>query len=97
MKTISVSLPDKVVAHLEQRVARGEFDSLDDALAFAVVDGFSALGNATPKRETDAELRAKIEASIDQYATGRFVDGEEFMDRMDRKFDGVAAGPVKAQ
>ena len=97
MKTITVSLPDRLVTHLEERVAAGEFESLDEALAYAVGDGLSTLESPTASDEADVALHAKIEASIEQYAEGRFVDGEDFMDRMERKFDGIAAGTIKTQ
>lgn len=43
-----------------------------------------------------AELRAKIRVAVEQVERGEFVDGEEFMDRLDRKIEERWAGRAKA-
>ncbi len=87
MKTITVSLPDALVEALEARVAAGEFDSLDDALAFAAMDAVPYSGSNRVTAETTVEeLRAMIQVAADQVERGEVVDGEEFMDKLKHDF-----------
>ncbi len=80
MKTITVSLPDELVAVLEARIAAGEFDSLDDALAFAAMEAVPYTGSNRVTAETTVEeLRAMIQVAADQVERGEVVDGEEYM------------------
>ena len=83
MKTITVSLPDGLVMYLEQRVAGGEFDSLDDALAFAGASIVPYTGeNRITAETTVEELRAMLQVGIDQAERGQVVDGEEAMEKL---------------
>lgn len=89
MKTITVSLPDELVKHLEERVARGEFDSFDDALACAAASGAIPYSgkNRVTATTTDDQLRTMLQAGLDSYERGESVDGEVFMDELERDFE----------
>lgn len=89
MKTITVKLPDSLVSLIEAHVRAGEFDSFDNALAFAASTGaipFSGRNRVT-SNTTDDELRSMLQVSLDQYERGESVDGELFMDELERDFD----------
>ena len=95
MKTITVSLPDRLVTHLEERVAAGEFESLDEALAYAGASIVPYTGANRITAETTAdELRAMLQIGVDQAERGQVVDGEEAMEklrmRMKAKIDALA-------
>ena len=95
MKTITVSLPDQLVSHLEQRVASGEFDSLDDALSFAGASIVPYTGSNRITSETTIEdLRAMLQVGIDQAERGQVIEGEEAMEnlrvRMEAKIRAIA-------
>ncbi len=86
MKTITVTLPDELVRHLEQRVASGEFDSFDDALAYVAAWSIPYTGSNRITAETTIdELRAMLQVGIDQADRGEVVDGEEAMDALERR------------
>ena len=85
MKTITVSLPDDLAENLEARVAKGEYDSLDEAVTCAIAERILLLEEAPPFGENVAELRAKIQEGIDAYEQGRFVDGAEFMEELEQR------------
>ena len=96
MKTITVSLPDDYAADLEARVAKGEYDSVDEAVTCAVAEWLHMLEMATLDIGDDADLRAKLRASIEAHEQGRSVDGEEFMARMERKLEMASLEAVKS-
>ncbi len=95
MKTITVSLPDDFAANIGARVARGEYESVDEAVTSAVAEWLSILEMPSPINEETSNLREKIQKSIDQYDRGEFVDGEEFLDRLERKFEQRTVDAVK--
>ena len=86
MKTITVTLPDELVKHLEERVATGEFDSFDDALACAAASVLPYTGSNRITAETTIdELRAMLQVGIDQADRGQVVDGEEAMAKLEQR------------
>ena len=86
MKTITVNLPDRLVTHLEQRVASGEFDSLDGALASAGASIVPYTGENRITAETTAdELRAMLQVGFDQAERGECVDGPTAMAELRRR------------
>ncbi len=97
MKTITVTLPDEYAANIETRVAKGEYESVDEAVTLAVAEWLFNLEMSPPIDGDDSGLRAKIQKSIDHYNRGEFVDGEEFMDRLERKFEERMADAVQVQ
>ncbi len=95
MKTITVSLPDDFTANIEARVAKGEYQSWDEAMTLAVAEWLFMLEQPSLIDEDNPRLRAMLQKSIDQYNRGEYVDGEEFMDRLERKYEERLAGAVK--
>jgi Arc/MetJ-type ribon-helix-helix transcriptional regulator len=82
MKTITVNLPDELVELLESRVAAGEFDSFDEALACAVAEQLFAPEGDSVADVEDADLRAKLQAGLDQADRGEVIEMEVAMARL---------------
>ena len=82
MKTITVSLPDDYALDIETRVAKGEYESMDEAVTVAVADWLCMLDTPSMIDEDDPRLRAMIQSAAEQVERGEVVELEEAMARL---------------
>lgn len=81
MKTITVSLPDEIAATVEERLAKGEYSSWDDAVTLAVAEWLCML-DTPPMIDENSDLRDELQIGIDQADRGEVVDLEVAMARL---------------
>lgn len=60
----NVHLPDRLLSRIESRVARTEFDSVDDYVTFVLAETLARVEDdgGEPSRDDEETVRARLEA-----------------------------------
>ncbi len=79
---MNVKLPADQQKWLEAKIAAGEFDTIDDALAVAVADLMAI------EKDDLAWAKPYVEEARASVARGDVISGEEFLERLSTKLVG---------